>query len=128
MSYRLRPPGPRLAMMLHPTATHPSAQTQPQQVYPLSLADVQAIDQVDRQERIRKWVIGLLALAALAFAVWWFMKRRPRRNPGGKLMTRKDALGRASTQDLAKKLYERLDSQGANASTLRAVKRIADKE
>jgi hypothetical protein len=80
-------------------------------------------------EPTKRLIMVALVVLGLLFLVWWFGQRgAPRANTGGggKLMTRNEALGRASTADLAKKLYERLDTKGgASPATLRSLQRYA---
>lgn len=82
-------------------------------------------------ESTKKMLMITLVVLGVLFLVWWFGQRgAPRANTGGgggKLMTRGEALGRVSTSDLAKKLYERLDAKGASPATLRSLQRYAKK-
>jgi len=75
----------------------------------------------------RMLVILVVVVGLLAFLWWQSQQRRPRAN-GTKLTTRKDALARTSTPELAKRLYERLDNKGQGSPALKAsLQRIARK-
>lgn len=101
-----------------PTVYHPSA------IVPLAEAPPLAPAMSESTKRLL--LLFVVVVGILAF-LWWLSQRRsPKANAPASV--RKEALARVSTPELAKRLYERLDSKGKGGPEfMRSLQRYAKK-
>jgi len=92
------------------------------------LADVPApLAQTTHGDLLRKVVLGIVVVLLLIGVYWWFVEKSKKTKKNGE-SPRSEALQRVSTGELAKRLYDRLETRGgANPQTLRSLQRYARK-